>query len=151
MKLLGYLALAVVVLFIAAAVWRFLVVRNNGTQVLMRRLPANGTHGWRHGVLMYSGEAMRFYKLRSLSFGPDLDLTRNAITITGRRYATESEQDFMPSVEVVVLFAVDGVDYEFATERPAAMALISWVESAPDKRHVRPDMHRLHSRAFRTQ
>lgn len=150
MKIVGYLLLAVALVAICAAVWRFLTLRNNGTQVLIRELPAQGSHGWRHGVALYSGDHMSFYKLRSLSLGADTVLTRNRITVTGNRQATETEKDFMPTVEVVILFSADGVDYEFAADRHAAMALISWVESAPDKRHVRADIDRLRNRAFRT-
>ena len=57
----------------------------------------------------------------------------------------------MPGVEVVVLFSADGNDYEFATECHASMALISWLESAPDKRHVRADIEHLRNRAFKAQ
>lgn len=31
------------------------------------------------------------------------------------------------------------------------MALISWLESAPDKRHVRADIEHLRNRAFKAQ
>ncbi|WP_162287288.1 DUF2550 domain-containing protein [Corynebacterium urinipleomorphum] len=137
------------IVLLAGALWRFLTVRNNGTPALMRTLPAAGTHGWRHGIAVYSGETMRFFKLRSMSFSADLELDRSALTITGNRDATETERDFMPGVEVVVLVSSDSAEHEFALNRRAAMALISWVESAPDSRQVRTDMNRLHQRAFR--
>lgn len=150
MKLLGFLFGALAVVLLAGALWRFLTVRNNGTPALMRTLPATGTHGWRHGIAVYAGEIMRFFKLRSLSFSADLELDRSTLTITGNRRATETERDFMPGVEVVVLFASQTDEFEFAANRRAAMALISWVESAPDSRQVRADMNRLHQRAFRS-
>lgn len=144
-----WIALGVAVLvLLAGAAWRFFTIRNHGTQVLMRALPATGTHGWRHGVLRYSGDSVRFYKLRSFSFAADEVHSRNDIAVTGRRQATETEQEFMPGVEVVVLFSAAGKDYEFATDHRAAMALISWIESSPDKRQVRTDMNQLHQRAF---
>ena len=92
---------------------------------------------------------MRFFKLRSLSFSADLELDRSTLAITGNRQATETERDFMPGVEVVVLFSSQAEEFEFAANHRAAMALISWVESAPDSRQVRTDMNRLHQRAFR--
>lgn len=152
MKLLGFLFGAVAIVLLAGALWRFLTVRNNGTPALMRQLPAEGTHGWRHGIAVYTGETMRFFKLRSLSFSADIVLNRSTLSITGNRNATETERDFMPGVEVVVLFSAsngENGEYEFASNRRAAMALISWVESAPDSRQVRTDMNRLHQRAFR--
>lgn len=88
--------------------------------------------------------------LRSLSFGADVVLSRNAIHVTGRRQATEIEREFMPGVEVVIVFSADGREYEFACDRHTAMALVSWLESAPDRRQVRTDMNDLRHRAFRT-
>ena len=149
MKLLGFLFGAMLVVLIAGALWRFLTVRNNGTPALLRKLPANGTHGWRHGIAVYAGETMRFFKLRSLSFSADMELDRSTLSITGNRQATETERHFMPGVQVVVLFSTQGTQYEFATDRHGAMALVSWVESAPDSRQVRTDMTRLHNRAFK--
>lgn len=149
MKLLWALIALAAVVFVAAAVWRFIAVRNSGTPAIMRALPSEGDHGWRHGVIRYSGETVSFYMLRSLSFRADAVFSRHAIDVTGRRQATETEKHFMPGVEVVLLFSSEGQDYEFATNRHAAMALISWVESAPDRRQVRSDMNDLHNRAFR--
>ena len=150
MKLLGFLFGAVVVVLLAGALWRFLTVRNNGTPALLRKLPATGTHGWRHGIAVYTGETMRFFKLRSLSFSADMELNRSMLSIDGNRQATETERHFMPGVEVVVLFSSASERFEFATDRHAGMALVSWVESAPDRRQVRTDMNRLHNRAFRS-
>ena len=140
----------VAVVFFAAGVWRFVAVRKTGTQALMRALPAENVHGWRHGIVRYSGSRMTFYMLRSLSFGADVVLSRNAIHVTGRRQATEIEREFMPGVEVVIVFSADGREYEFACDRHTAMALVSWLESAPDRRQVRTDMNDLRHRAFRT-
>lgn len=150
MKLLGFLFGAVLVVLLAGALWRFFTVRNNGTPALLRKLPATGTHGWRHGIAAYKGETVRFYKLRSLSFSADMELNRSMLTITGNRQATETERHFMPGVQVVVLFSTGRKDYEFATNRHAAMALISWVESAPDSRQVRTDASRFRQRSFRS-
>ncbi len=140
----------VAAVFVAAGVWRFFAVRKSGTQALMRALPAESIHGWRHGIVRYSGSRMSFYMLRSLSFGADVVLSRHSITVTGRREATETEREFMPEVEVVIVFSADGREFEFGCDRLTAMALVSWLESAPDRRQVRSDMNVLRHRAFRT-
>ncbi|WP_297850420.1 DUF2550 domain-containing protein [uncultured Corynebacterium sp.] len=149
MKLLGFLVGAVVVVLLAGAVWRFLTVRNNGTPALLRELPAVGTQGWRHGIAAYSGDILRFFKLRSFSFSADTVFDRCGVEITGRRKAIETERDFMPGVSVVVSFVSHGEEYEFALDTHAAMAFTSWVESAPDIRQERTDVNRLYNRAFR--
>ncbi|WJY67848.1 DUF2550 domain-containing protein [Corynebacterium auris] len=127
----GALAVAVAA---AAALWRFTNFRNSGAQGLFRKLPANGLHGWRHGVLRYSGEELEFFKLRSLAFTRDLALDRRGITITGFRELSEQEQDFMPGISVILELESAAGKFEFASERHAQMALVSWVESAPDRR-----------------
>ncbi|WP_155860892.1 DUF2550 domain-containing protein [Corynebacterium timonense] len=134
MKFAFVAVLLVCVVAGVAAAWRFLRFRNSGAQGLFRKLPASGLHGWRHGVLRYSGEELEFFKLRSLSFCHDLVLDRREITITGFRELTEQERDFMPEVAVVMEITSSSGNFEFAGERHAQMALVSWVESAPDRR-----------------
>ena len=149
MKVVAYILLLVLVLTAAAAVWRFTMFRGSGVQGLIRRLPAEGAHGWRHGVLRYVGEEARFYKLRSLSFNYDVSLDRRTVTFNGLRDLTVQEREFMPEVDNILLLTGPEGDFEFAGDRHAEMALISWVESAPDSRAQRADMNVLAERANR--
>lgn len=149
MKIFAALLLLVLVLVAVAAVWRFTMFRNTGVQGLIRQLPAEGVHGWRHGVLRYAGEEARFYKLRSLSFNYDVSLDRRDMTFNGIRELTAEERDFMPGVDCVLELSGPQGDFEFAGKRHAEMALISWVESAPDSRMQRGDMNVLAQRASR--
>lgn len=140
MKFVVVALLIVCALAGAAAVWRFMRVRNAGARGLFRQLPASGLHGWRHGVLRYKGEELEFFKLRSLSFSRDLALARRDISITGLRELTEQEADFMPGVSVVLQLDCPAGAYEFAADRRTEMALVSWVEAAPDRRQERRDL-----------
>lgn len=149
MKILAYLLAVLVVLVVIAVLWRFAMFRNSGVQGLVRQLPADGVHGWRHGVLRYAGEEARFYKLRSLSFNYDVALDRRTVTFNGVRELSAQEREFMPGVESVLSLTGPEGDFEFAGERHAEMALISWVESAPDSRAQRADMNALAERAHR--
>lgn len=144
-----YLVLVLVLLAGIAVVWRFTMFRNSGAQGLLRRLPAQGVHGWRHGILRYVGEQARFYKLRSLSFNYDMSLDRRTVTFRGVRELTEEERDFMPGIEAVLLLEGPEGEMEFAAERHVEMALVSWIESAPDRRAQRGDMIELAERAGR--
>lgn len=147
-----YFILLLMATLVAIAVgWRFTNVRNSGVQGIIRMLPADGAHGWRHGVLRYAGEEARFYKLRSLSFNYDSSLDRRTVTFHGIRDLTEDEKEFMPGVEGVLQLSGPQGDFEFAGDRHAEMALISWVESAPDSRAQRADMNELAERAQRNQ
>lgn len=150
-EIVGCLLLLAATLVAIAVGWRFTNVRNSGVQGIIRMLPADGAHGWRHGVLRYAGEEARFYKLRSLSFNYDYSLDRRTVTFHGIRKLTEEEQEFMPGVEGVLQLSGPQGDFEFAGDRHAEMALISWVESAPDSRAQRADMNELAERAQRGQ
>ena len=55
----------------------------------------------------------------------------------------------MPEVDTALELTGPMGDFEFAGERHAEMALISWVESAPDVRAQRGDMNELAERANR--
>lgn len=149
MKILGYLVLLVLAVACVAILWRFTMFRNSGAQGLLRTLPAEGAHGWRHGVLRYMGEEARFYKLRSLSFKYDLSWDRRTVTFNGFRKLSAAEADFMPGIEAVLQLSGPDGDFELAAARHAEMALVSWVESAPNLRAQREDMNALAERAHR--
>ena len=48
-----------------------------GNAAILRDLPAEGGHGWRHGVLRYRGGQADFFRLSSLRWWPDRRLSRN--------------------------------------------------------------------------
>lgn len=148
-RVVEYFLLALLLVAAIASTWRFTMFRNNGAQCLFRVLPAEGAHRWRHGVLRYVGEEARFYKLRSLSFNYDMSLDRRTVTFNGVRELSAEEREFMPEVDKVILLTGPEGDLEFAGERHVEMALISWIESAPDQRDQRGDMIELEERAHR--
>ncbi|WKD57832.1 hypothetical protein CAPI_06455 [Corynebacterium capitovis DSM 44611] len=134
MEYVGIAAVVALVLAAAAALWRFTAVRRAGAPGLFRWMPATGVHGWRHGVLHYSGDQLEFYKVRSLSPSPDLELNRRDVELGGLRDLTAEEIDIMPGVSSVLQFSTPAGKFEFAAAQSLALAFISWVESAPDRR-----------------
>lgn len=134
---------------VAAAAWRFAMVRNSGSRAMMRELPAEGVHGWRHGVLRYDGERLLFFKLRSLTFHHDVELDRRGVAFEGFRDVTEDERQFMPEICHVLRFSGPTGEFEFAADKHTEMGLVSWVEAAPDARKERIDVHSLAQRAQR--
>lgn len=133
----------------AAAAWRFSMVRNSGAPAMMRELPAEGIHGWRHGVMRYDGERLLFFKLRSLTFSHDVELDRCGVEFEGFRDVTEGEREFMPEIGHVLHFSGPTGDFEFAADRHTEMGLVSWIEAAPDVRKERIDVRSLAQRARR--
>lgn len=131
---------AVVMLIVAAlGAWRFFTLRATGTPVAIRRLPAQGVHGWRHGIVRYEPGHIRFYKLRSLSPMSDAVFVRHLLDYRGTRTATSGEESFLPYREKIIVFHHDGTDYEAQFPSRGGLAFSAWIESAPDVR-----MDRLH-------
>lgn len=149
MMVLASIAALVLAVLAAAAAWRFSMVRNSGARAMMRELPAEGVHGWRHGVMRYDGERLLFFKLRSLTFHHDIELDRRGVEFQGFRDVTEEEREFMLEIGHVLRFSGPTGEFEFAADRHTEMGLVSWVEAAPDARKERIDVHSLAQRAQR--
>ena len=149
MMVVAVVAALFLVVLAAAAGWRFAMVRNSGARAMMRELPAEGIHGWRHGVLRYDGERLLFFKLRSLTFHHDVELDRRGVEFEGFRDVTEGEREFMPEIGHVLRFTGPQGDFEFAADRHTEMGLVSWVEAAPDVRQERIDARSLIRRVRR--
>lgn len=137
MHYVAYVFAAFVVVVFVAAVWRFVAVRNTGSQGLLRHLPASGVHGWRHGVFRYTDENLKFYKLRSLAFQSDVVLSRRGTEVDGFRDINADEREIMPDVDRVLVLSTPKGGFEFASDKRARMALVSWLESAPNERQLR--------------
>ena len=131
------IGLAVVAVCLAA--WRFLWMRPGGTPVVLRQLPAEGVHGWRHGTLRYNGDDLMYYKLRSLAPSADFVFGRSVLDSGGARRADADERELFAEELIIVTATSRQRSFEFALDRHGAMALIAWIESAPDRRQVKGD------------
>lgn len=127
----------------ALGAWRFFGVRSKGTSVILRRLPAQGLHGWRHGIFQYDGTELRYFKLRSLKAGADTTFNRKAVTLQGHRDANSREVPILLGSKDILLFSCNDVEYEVVFQGRAEMAFVSWLESAPDERFERIDLQSL--------
>ncbi len=136
MILIGILVLLLAA-FAVAALYRLWVLRRGGTAAILRVLPAEGGHGWRHGIIRYHDDSLIFYKLSSLRLGPDSRIRRHGIEVADRRGPRGDEYDIMTD-EIAVLELTDaGRGYEVALDRGALAAFLSWVESRPSGRSRR--------------
>lgn len=132
--LVGVLLLAVVAL--GYRLWKLRQV--GGTAAILRDYPAEGGHGWRHGVLRYRGGEAEFYRLSSMRWWPDRRLSRLGLELVSRRSPRGDEFDIMTE-EIAILELRDvGPErrrgYEVALDRGALTAFTSWVESRPSPR-----------------
>lgn len=125
------------VLLIAAVVWRFFALRSKGYPVLLRPLPAEDGRNWRHGVLVYAETSAKLYKLRSLRPESDLVLTRLGTDIIDRRELIDRERNIIEDDCHIVIIRHRGKNYELAVDQQGDTALVAWLESAPSARRVR--------------
>ncbi|HKM24573.1 MAG TPA: DUF2550 domain-containing protein [Corynebacterium sp.] len=150
MEIVAWVAGVIVLLAVLLALWRFLTLRSRGQTVLLRRLPASGLHGWRHGTLRYDGDELLYYKLRSLSPRADHVFHRQQLEFLDSRDVSRDEGGFMSrDLRIATLAEDNDVRYEFALDQHGLMALTAWMESAPDIRHERIDHAALRNRITR--
>lgn len=123
-------------LMIAAA--RFLTLRSRGIPVVIRSLPNPDGRHWRHGILVYGASTARVFKVRSIRSEPDIQLSRQRTEIAGRRSIDTIEASFLePDLHVLNLVDAEAT-WEVALDDAGDTALVSWLESAPSERMVRP-------------
>jgi hypothetical protein len=130
--------IGVLLLIVPAMIIRLWNLGQGGTAAILRDTPADGGHGWRHGVLRYRGDEAQFYRLSSLRLWPDRRLGRRGLEVIARRSPRGDEFDIMTE-ETVVLELHDSTGslergYELALDRGALTAFLSWVESRPSPR-----------------
>lgn len=149
MDIVMWVLIVLAVLAVLLAAWRFLTLRSRGTSVILRRLPASGAHGWRHGTIRYNGDDLEYFKLRSLSPMADLVFNRHTLELRDTREMTPREADFMDTGLTIFDLSADGADYEVGLDAHGSMALTAWLESAPDIRTERVDHNALRDRITR--
>lgn len=151
MEIITWALVVIAVLAVLLAAWRFFTQRSRGTVVIMRRLPNEGTHGWRHGSLRYNGDDLEYFKLRSLSPMADLILNRQDTALVERREVSEAETEFMPTHIHILEITCHGDRYEMGIGGPGEMAFTAWVEAAPDRRRERSNHAALRRQISRRQ
>lgn len=151
MEILAWVLIGLAVFAVLLAVWRFFRLRSRGTTILLRRLPASGVHGWRHGTIRYNGDDLEYFKLRSLSPMADQVFSRQRLEFHEPRQMAPEEADFMSEGLSIATLCSQGNHYEVALDLHSLMALTAWIESAPHERQERINHHRLRSRITRGQ
>ena len=130
------------ILFVMAALvcalgmWRFFTLRTKGFPVVVRPASSKDGRHWRHGVLVYSGTAAKFYKLRSVRPVCNLYFTRLGTEILGRREITPREAGMLDKNTHVVRIAHRAQEWEIAVNSSGDTALVAWLESGPSARRA---------------
>lgn len=129
--------LLVLLLVGAVVVLRLYSLRVAGVAIILRYLPAEDEHGWRHGTLRYDDHELRYYRLSSVRLGPSWTLPRSETEIVDRRAPRGTELDVIdPDMVIVHAVTPDG-ETELAFARDGLTAFQSWLESRPSPRRQR--------------
>lgn len=130
---------AVLVLLVVGSVvvLRLYSLRVSGVPIIMRYLPAEPEHGWRHGTLRYDDHELKYYRLASLRLGPSWTLPRGGTEIVGRRSPQGTELDVIDDDMFIVHAVTPDGETELAFARDGLTAFQSWLESRPSSRQQR--------------
>ncbi|MET9329588.1 DUF2550 domain-containing protein [Tsukamurella sp. NPDC003166] len=121
----------------AVVVLRLYSLRVAGVPIILRYLPAEDEHGWRHGTLRYDDHELRYYRLSSVRLGPSWTLPRSGTEIVGRRAPHGTELDVIDTDMVIVHAVTPDGETELAFARDGLTAFQSWLESRPSPRRQR--------------
>jgi hypothetical protein len=123
----GVLLLLIVVYGLALVVRRRVLARHGGTFELSHRV----SRGWLLGFGRYSGEALEWFRIFSLSPRPKARWQRDDLTYDGRREPLGAEQTSLyPDHLVIRCQTAQGV-VELAMSEASLTGFQSWLEARP--------------------
>lgn len=128
----GAALLLVLIYALALVVRRRYIQRNGGTFELSHRpSTAPAGRGWALGVGRYSGEALEWFRIFSLSPRPRHVWRRTSLALLGRRDPQGHEQLSLYADHVIVVCSSDRGEIDLAMSPSSLMGFQSWLEAAP--------------------
>lgn len=129
-EVLAVILLAVVVVFVALSLRRWLLEHRGGTVECSLREP--GHRGvWRLGIGRYSGDELLWFAIFGLRFRPRRVVHRRGLVVAAHRTPeAEEEAALQPGTGIVELRDEAGT-VELAMSGSALTGFLAWLESAP--------------------
>lgn len=135
-KLLVAALIILVLIVLAAAIYRFFVFRGSGMPIVFRLKGREGQPGiWRHGIMRFTEDSGQLVKLFSIRPRYDVELDRASIHLDASRMPKSSgELAVLDPGELVVSFEADDcsgrkVSGDFGLDTQTHAAMRSWVEA----------------------
>ena len=123
----GVLLLLIVVYALALVVRRRVLARHGGTFELSHRV----SRGWLLGFGRYSGEALEWFRIFSLSPRPKARWQRDELTYDGRREPLGAEQTSLYPDHLVIRCQTARGVVELAMSEASLTGFQSWLEARP--------------------
>jgi hypothetical protein len=132
LEVFGICVAALLLLLFAVFFRRRMLMVGGGTIRLQVRISTMVPgRGWSHGVGVFAGDELRFYRMFSLAFRPTRILDRGLLLVEQRRRAEGPERLSM-SGRWVILRCVSGAsELEIAMDESTVTGFLSWLEAAP--------------------
>jgi hypothetical protein len=130
-------ALGVGILILLAAllvvfVRRELIVRGGGTIDMSVRLNTRlPQRGWAPGLGRFVGDELRWYRVFSFGLRPRRILSRNGLTVAGRRPPLGEEKLALGNDWIIVRCDRPGDPVDIAFAESTLAGFLSWLEAAP--------------------
>jgi hypothetical protein len=110
---------------------RLLMVRGGTIRLQVRVSTMVPGRGWSHGVGVFAGDELRFYRMFSFAFRPTRILDRGLLLVEERRRA-EGPERLSVGGHWVILRCVSGPsELEIAMVESTVTGFLSWLEAAP--------------------
>jgi len=129
----GVLLVLVLLYGLALVVRRRVIARDGGTFELSHRVRSDRPgRGWLLGIGRYSGEALEWFRIFSLSPRPKRTWQRSELTYERRRSPEGAEQSSLfPDHVVIVCTSSSGGEVELAMGTSSLTGFQSWLEARP--------------------
>ena len=132
LDVVGLLLLLALLYGIALIVRRRLLARHGGTfELSYRHRATHPGRGWLLGLGRYSGDALEWFRIFSLSPRPKRVWARDTLTYAGRRAPAGVEEMSLYDGHVVVSLTHAGEPLEIAMSEGSLTGFQSWLEAGP--------------------
>jgi hypothetical protein len=134
----GVVLLLALLYGLALVVRRRWISRAGGTfEFSVRARSSKAGRGWILGVGRYSGDALEWFRIFSLSPKPKLTLLRSDLEYVGRRNPEGAEAYSLYSGHIVVECLTATGPLEVAMSPDALTGFLAWLEAAPPGQRLR--------------
>ena len=132
LEVVAALVLIAVLLLVVLSVRRRLLQRLGGTiELSLRARPLRDGRGWVLGLGRFEGDALRWYRVFSLSVGPRRTLPRRDLEVVRRREPAGGEALALLEGVVVMECRSPAGAVELAMDPSAVTGFLAWLEAQP--------------------